>query len=699
MAKLKLVIVESPSKAKTINKYLGKEYIVMSSKGHLIDLPKSRLAIDVANNFKPEYKVVHGRTKDLKELKSKAKSASVVLLATDPDREGEAIAWHLHNALKDINPEIFRITFNEITADAIKESITHLDKIDVNLVNAQQARRVMDRLVGYSLSPLLWKKVKAGLSAGRVQSVAMRIIVEREAEIDKFNPEEYWELDITTRKDNYAYPTRLVKHQDKKLERIHTKEEAEKLIANLRAGEIKVTEVIQKTLKRRSLPPYTTSKLQQDAVNRLGFTAKKTMQLAQQLYEGVELKGEGLTGLITYMRTDSTRVSAAAIDSVREFITDKFGKEYLPETPNMFEKKKGSQDAHEAVRPTSVMRTPESIADSLEKPVYKLYKMIWERFVASQMCEALFKNTVVLLSCGEYGLSISGSAVEFAGYNKVYSSLEAKDTVVKGIDKLQKDDMLSLDTVDGNQKFTQPPPRFTDATLVKVLEESGIGRPSTYAPTINTLISRYYVLRNGKQMVPTILAKIVNGLLVTNFPEILDITFTVTMEKELDEIAENKREWTDVVKDFYGPFAVAMERGHKDIEKINFKLDEKTDLICEKCGSPMVKKLGRYGYFLACSGFPKCRNIKPIPLGKCPKCADGQVVKKMGKRRRPFYGCSTYPACDFVSFNEILETPCPKCGKVLVKISENKQAFRKCLDENCGFKEPLEKQDAGTISG
>lgn len=694
MAQPKLVIVESPSKAKTINKYLGKEYVVMSSKGHLIDLPKSRLAIDIPNGFKPEYKVVHGRTKDLKELKSKAKSSSQILLATDPDREGEAIAWHLFNALKDTNADIHRITFNEITADAIRESIKHVGEIDVSLVNAQQARRILDRLVGYNLSPLLWKKVKAGLSAGRVQSVALRIICEREAEIDAFVPIEFWELDLILQAHGNSYPARVVKFQEKKLEKIHTKADADNLIEALKKNEIRVEDVIQKNLKRKPLPPYTTSKLQQDAVNRLGFTAKKTMQIAQQLYEGIEIKGEGLTGLITYMRTDSTRVAPTAIESVREFIAEKFGKEYLPGTPNIYEKSKGSQDAHEAIRPTSVLRTPESLADSLERSTYRLYKMIWERFVASQMGDAIFKNTVVIMKSGEYSLSISGSAVEFAGYNKVYAYMDTKDNLVKGIDKLQKGDVLAIEKVDPLQKFTQPPPRFTDATLVKVLEESGIGRPSTYAPTINTLISRYYIIRNGKQMVPTILGKMVNELLVKNFPEILNISFTATMEKELDEVAESRRAWVSVVEDFYNPFATVMERAHKEIEKINLKMDEKTDLVCEKCGLPMLKKLGRYGYFLACSGFPKCRNIHPLPLGKCPKCETGSVVKKMGKKRRPFYGCSTYPACDFVSFNDVLEMPCPKCGKALFKVMENKQAFKKCMVETCGFKEPLEKQDA-----
>jgi DNA topoisomerase-1 len=698
VAQPKLVIVESPSKAKTINKYLGKEFVVMSSKGHLIDLPKSRLAIDIPNGFKPEYKVVHGRTKDLKELKSKAKSASQILLATDPDREGEAIAWHLFNALKDTNADIHRITFNEITSEAIRESIKHVGEIDVNLVNAQQARRILDRLVGYNLSPLLWKKVKAGLSAGRVQSVALRIICEREAEIDAFVPVEFWDLDLVLQGHGHNFPARVVKFQDRKMEKIHSKAEADSLIDALKKNEIRVEDVIQKSLKRKALPPYTTSKLQQDAVNRLGFTAKKTMQIAQQLYEGIEIKGEGLTGLITYMRTDSTRVAPTAIESVREFIAEKFGKEYLPATPNLYEKSKGSQDAHEAIRPTSVFRTPESLADSLERSTYRLYKMIWERFVASQMGDAVFRNTVVLLKSGEYSLSISGSAVEFPGYNRVYAYMDTKENLVRGIEKLQKGDLLTIEKVEPVQKFTQPPPRFTDATLVKVLEESGIGRPSTYAPTINTLISRYYIVRNGKQMVPTILGKMVNDLLVKNFPEILNIGFTATMEKELDEVAESRRAWVSVVEDFYTPFAAVMERAHKEIEKINLKMDEKTDLVCEKCGMPMLKKLGRYGYFLACSGFPKCRNILPLPLGKCPKCETGSVVKKMGKKRRPFYGCSSYPACDFVSFNEVLEMPCPKCGKALFKVMENKQAFKVCFAESCGFKEPLEKQDA-SISG
>jgi DNA topoisomerase I len=549
----------------------------------------------------------------------------------------------------------------------------------------------MDRLMGYNLSPLLWKKVKAGLSAGRVQSVAMRIICEREDEIDKFTAEEYWEMDIVLGKDHHHFPARLVKYKDVRIESIPDKAGTDKIIEELKTQKFLITDTQEKPIRRKPYPPYTTSKLQQDAVNRLGYTAKKTMQLAQQLYEGVQLKSEGLTGLITYMRTDSTRVSAAAIEQARQFVTDAFGRDYIPETPNVYASGKQAQDAHEAVRPTSVFRTPESLQDSLDKQQLRLYKIIWERFVASQMSESITKNVQVTVNAGDYILMISGSRVQFLGFNKVYSA-EAKEVMVRGVEKLVKGDEMSLEKVEGVQKFTQPPPRFTDATLVKELEESGIGRPSTYAPTISTILNRYYVVRSGKQLVPTQLGKIVNKLLVENFPEILNINFTARMEKELDDIADNNRDWIEAVRDFYTPFSIVMEKAHANIDKLDFKTDEKTDLICEKCGSPMIKKLGRYGYFLACSAFPKCRNIKSIPLGKCPrKACEGDIVKKKGQRGRSFFGCTKYPECTFTTYNEILETPCPKCGKILVKFPENRVMYKKCLNEECQYKEILEK--------
>jgi DNA topoisomerase-1 len=684
-----LVIVESPAKAKTINKYLGKDYLVLSSKGHLFDLPKSRLAIDIEHDFKPEYKVVHGRSKDMKFLRDRAKESGQILLAADPDREGEAISWHLYNAFKPLNANIHRIVFNEITSEVIKEAIKHPADINVALVNAQQARRIMDRLVGYHLSPLLWKKVKAGLSAGRVQSVAMRIICEREDEIDKFLPEEYWEIPVELAKGSQVFPARLTRFKDVKIERVPSKEESDRIIADLRQSAFAVREVNEKTIRRKPLAPYTTSKLQQDAVNRLGFTAKKTMQIAQMLYEGVEIKGEGSTGLITYMRTDSTRVSAQALAMVRDFIGLHYGKDYLPEAPNAFEKGRDSQDAHEAVRPTSAERTPESVKESLDRPSYMLYKLIWERFVASQMTEAVFRSIQVSVTAGDYGLLVSGSQLIFAGFNKVFRA-EQQQEVLKGIEDLRQGDVLTLHKIEGEQKFTMPPPRYTDATLVKVLEESGIGRPSTYAPTISTLLSRYYVTRNGRPLVPTPLGRKVNELLVNNFPDILNPNFTATMEKELDEIAEERKLWVDAVRDFYVPFAKDLADAHKNIEKLDLKLDQKTDFVCEKCGKPMLKKFGRYGYFLACSGFPQCRNIKPLPLGKCPrKDCGGTIVRRKGRRNRFFFGCLEYPKCEFTTYNDVLEQACPQCGKILVSVKEKGKAYKQCLNEECKFREEL----------
>jgi len=685
--KQKLVIVESPSKAKTINKYLGKEYLVLSSKGHIIDLPKSRLAVDVENNFKPEYRVIHGRSKDLKFLKSKAAEAEEVLLAADPDREGEAISWHLANAFKDVNPSVKRVIFNEITADVIRESIKNPGQIDENLVNAQQARRIMDRLVGYHLSPLLWKKVKSGLSAGRVQSVALRIICEREDEIDKFIPQEYWDIIVELGKDDLVFPAKIIKFKDEKIEKLLSEDKAKEILKIISSSELTVSEINEKIIKRRPLPPYTTAKMQQDAVNRLGLTAKRTMQVAQMLYEGVDLPGEGPVGLITYMRTDSTRISPAALNSVRRFILSSYGKDYLPAEAVFYSKSQNSQDAHEAIRPTSVERTPDSIKNSLDRTSYRLYKMIWERFVASQMTESVFKNIQVKVKAKDIELLISGSEMIFAGYNKVFSSFEKED-IIKGIDKLSMNDRLFVVKSELEKKYTSPPPRYTDASLVKVLEESGIGRPSTYAPTIATLLSRYYVIRQDRYLVPTPLGRKVNELLVNNFPHILDINFTVLMEKDLDEIAVNKKNWVDVVREFYTPFVMDLEKAHENIEKIDIQVDQKTDFVCEKCGKPMVKKLGRYGYFLACSGFPECKNIKPLPLGKCPKAGcDGDVVKKKGRRGRVFFGCNKYPACDFVTYSEPLEEPCPKCGKIMVKIKEQGKIYKECLNENCKYRE------------
>ena len=687
-----LVIVESPTKAKTIHKYLGKDYDITSSMGHVIDLPKSRLAVDVENDFTPEYITIRGKAKVLNELKRKASSADRVLLATDPDREGEAISWHLKNALKDKNDDIRRIEFNEITQDAIKEAIHNSREIDEDLVNAQQARRILDRIVGYNISPILWKKVKKGLSAGRVQSVALRVICEREKEIEEFIPEEYWSLDALFRVEKKEF-TASFQSVDGEKKTLRSEEEVNAITERVKDRDFSVTSIQKKERKRKAPAPYITSKLQQDAANRLGFTSGKTMMVAQQLYEGVNITGEGPVGLITYMRTDSTRVSPGAIQMTREYIASNYSGDYLPEKPNFFKTKKGAQDAHEAIRPTSVMRTPESIKADLTRDQYRLYQLIWKRLVASQMTPEVSEIVTAMLECNGVEFRASGSRVLFKGFAALDKDARSKRQILPD---MKEGDSLRPSEFLPEQHFTTPPPRYNDASLVKFLEESGIGRPSTYAPTINTLIKRYYVVRHGRQLVPTVLGKLVNQLIVDYFNDLVSVDFTADMEEKLDRIEEARDDWKNMLSDFYGPFQSTVEHAEHSMEEMKGVLDEETDITCEKCGRPMMKKLGRYGFFLACSGFPECRNSKSLPLGKCPReDCDGDVVKRSSKKGRPFYACSNYPDCEFISRDTPSDKPCPRCGKLLfIKKLGKRGEMLVCLNESCDYKLELLDEEA-----
>ncbi len=692
-----LVIVESPAKAKTINKYLGKDYVVESSKGHLIDLPKSRLAIDIEHDFKPEYIVIRGKNDVLKKLKARAKEVEKIFLAADPDREGEAISWHLSNALKKINPNIKRIIFHEITKDAIKEAVKHPQDIDMNKVNAQQARRILDRLVGYNLSPLLWKKVKAGLSAGRVQSVALKLLCEREEEINNFIPEEYWTIEVEFQKNNKTFTAKLVKIDNEKPE-IKNQQEAEEIKKMLSESDIFVEEITERERKKNPPPPYITSKLQQDGLNRLGFSARKTMQIAQQLYEGVEIKDEGPVGLITYMRTDSVRIADVALNQVRDFIDRNFGEPYLPEKPNVYKSKASAQEAHEAIRPTSVERTPEKLRDSLNRDQLRLYTLIFNRFVASQMTPAIVLLHTIKIkakhpSGKEFLLQLSSSKYKFDGFTKVYNIGQEEAEKVAAPD-LKQNEKLNLKEVITNQHFTQPPPRYTDASLVKVLEESGIGRPSTYAPTIATLESRYYIVREGRQLIPTELGMLVNKLLTKNFPDLINEKFTAEMEEKLDKIAQAEINWVQMLKQFYPEFINTVNKALKNIEAIDdYKKGEPTGEKCEKCGAPMVKKLGRFGYFLACSAFPKCRNAKPLPLADCPvPGCNGKIIMRRTKRGRKFYGCSNYPKCTFVVWEKPLKEKCPKCKYFLIYAKKDKKLIKKCSNPECDYFVEVEEE-------
>lgn len=687
--KKKLVIVESPAKAKTINRYLGADYIVKSSMGHLIDLPKSRLGIDLDNGFEPEYITIRGRAKILNELKREAKKSEEVLLAADDDREGESIAWHIGNRIKlaNSNIPIKRIVFHEITKDALNEAIEKPRDIDIAKVNAQKARRVLDRLIGYNLSPLLWEKIKRGLSAGRVQNVALLIICNREGEIEAFIPVEYWTFGVFLKHKNKEFLAELQKYKGSKPE-LKTKEDVDEIMEHLKDKTYKVSSIEIKDRLRNPIAPYTTSKLQQAASTSLGYNSSKTMQIAQTLYEGVSIAGES-TGLITYMRTDSVRISPVAQEQAREFIKKEYGENYLPAEAPSYSLKKNAQDAHEAIRPTNVFLTPDYVKEYLKSEQYKLYKLIWERFVSSQMLPAKMKNTRAIIVAGNCEFSVSSSKIEFDGYLKVLTIDKGDKEKVLKMPNLSENEICEFVDNNPEQHFTTPPPRYNDASLVKTLEESGIGRPSTYAPTIRTIISRHYIQRKGKQLVPTELGKLVNELISENFSELININFTANMESKLDKIEDDNIEWNNILKEFYPHFLDTLKTATENIHNMKDFFNEETDFVCEKCGKKMIKRLGRYGYFIACSGFPECKNAKGISFGVCPKCK-GDITLKRSKRGREFYGCSNYPKCDFVSWDKPIQTPCPKCNGLMVERQiKNKGLFKVCIKEDCGYSEEI----------
>ena len=681
-----LIIVESPSKAQSIEGYLGPGYTVKASVGHLIDLPKSRLAIDVDNNFEPEYITCRGKAKLLKELQKDAKKSKTVLLASDPDREGEAIAWHLNNALKDkTDAKISRIVFHEITAGAIKEAVQHPGEIDESKVNAQKARRVLDRLVGYNLSPLLWSKVKNGLSAGRVQSVALRLICEREEEVENFLPEEYWTLDAAFSKGRSEFKAQLVSYKGEKPD-FKNIEPVNSIIEKIKNSECTVSSVKSTEKTVRPKPPFTTSTLQQVAATRLGFTSRKTMQIAQQLYEGINI-GAHRTGLITYMRTDSVRISDTALENVRKWISSNYP-ENLPEKPIFYSVEKDAQDAHEGIRPTYIEYTPDSIKDSLSRDQLKLYSIIWERFVSSQMTNAKTITVSVELSVEDALFRASASKVTEKGFYNVIKLLSSREDKTGNFPSLKQGETLQLKEFYPEQHFTQGPARYNDATIVATLKEKGLARPSTYVATIDKLFDRYYVTRNNKQIVPTQLGKIICKILVESFPEVINEHFTAEVENNLDKVEQNELVWNTMIADFFTPFKKRVDEVMESVASVKGSLDEPTDKICEKCGKPMMKKLGRFGFFLACSGFPECHNTKSIPLAKCPvKGCNGEIVARKTKGRgKEFYGCTNYPECSFISHFKPIDQYCPKCGWFLVeKFDKKNGSYKSCINPDCDY--------------
>ena len=690
MVKQNLVIVESPTKAKTIERYLGKNFKVVASKGHLRDLPKSKMGVDIENNYEPHYISIRGKGDLIKSLKKEAAKADAVYLASDPDREGEAISWHLAHLLGlDLNKPI-RVEFNEITKDAIKEAFKNPRMIDTDLVDAQQARRILDRLVGYTLSPILWKKVKKGLSAGRVQSIAVKLIIDRENEIKAFVPEEYWTLEGQFKKEKKSFTANYYGTTAEKasLEKEATVKSVMDELSEKKP--FKVTKVTKKERRRNPAAPFTTSSLQQDASNRLNFRTRKTMMIAQQLYEGVSLGRSGSVGLITYMRTDSTRISASAQNEASEFIEKEFGKEYCLETKRTVKNAEGAQDAHEAIRPSSVLRTPDSIASYLTKDQLKLYTLIWSRFVASQMTAAVYDTVQVDLEQNNHVFKANGSTIKFAGYQKVYQdNAEAKKGNV--LPEMQVGDEVQLAKLNPEQHFTQPPARYSEATLIKTLEEIGVGRPSTYAPTIETIQKRYYVKLVSKRFEPTELGYVVHQIIEQYFPNIVDTHFTASMEDNLDLVEEGKEEWVQVIDKFYQPFKVEVDKAEVEIEKVQIK-DEPAGFNCEKCGHPMVIKLGRFGKFYACSNFPECHHTQAIvkDIGiTCPTCGKGKVIERKSKKNRIFYGCDRYPECEFVSWDKPVGRNCPKCDHYLVE--KKGRGGKQIACSNCDYKADVQK--------
>ena len=699
----KLVIVESPAKAKTIKKFLGRGYTVEASMGHVRDLPKSQLGVDTENNFEPKYITIRGKGELLAKLRKAAKSADQIYLATDPDREGEAISWHLGHILKIDEGTACRIEFNEITKQAVKNAIKSPRPINRELVDSQQARRVLDRVVGYKISPLLWRKIRKGLSAGRVQSVATRIICDREKEIKDFKPEEYWSLQGDFHSEKIAKPgakslfeASLYGRKNKKLEP-KSQEEMDNILSDLEKASFQVDK-IQKSQRKRNAPaPFTTSTLQQEASSKLNFSTKKTMMLAQQLYEGVDIKGEGSLALVTYIRTDSTRVSDEAQKIALSNIESRYGKEYVPSKPNVYKSKKGAQDAHEAIRPTYPEWTPDRLKDLLKRDQLRLYRLIYARFLASQMTPALYDMLTIHISGGDYSFRATGSRKVFSGYTIVYMEENDEGIDEKDIDlpKLEEGEKLKLKEWKPKQHFTQPPPRYTEASLVRGMEDMSIGRPSTYSPTISTILSRGYIEKEGRTLFPTDLGQIVNDLMMEYFPDIMDYQFTADMEEKLDSVEEGKIEWKKIIEDFYGPFSKYLEHADNSIEKIEVE-DEVSDVICDKCGSNMVIKMGRFGKFLACPNFPECRNTKAIVEevdAPCPKC-NSSIVMRKSKRGRKFYGCEKYPECDFVSWDLPVKEKCPDCDSFMVqKSSKAAGTTVKCTNKECGYSKEVEAEE------
>lgn len=686
--KKNLVIVESPSKAKTIEKYLGSSYKVVASIGHIRDLPKSRMAVDFENDYEPEYISIRGKGDIIKSLRKDAKNAKAVYLASDPDREGEAIAWHVSNILKLEPDEIHRVTFNEITKEAVKEAFKEPRGIDMDLVDAQQARRILDRIVGYSISPILWKKVKKGLSAGRVQSIALKLIIDRENEIKAFNPVEYWTIDSKFKKGRTKFDASFYGVNGKKQD-LGDNEAVQDILGKIdRDGDFEITDVTKKERKRNPQPPFTTSTMQQDANRKLSFRTRKTMMAAQQLYEGINIGKGGAIGLITYMRTDSTRISNGAKHEASTFIHEKYGAEYAATKPVKGKLAEGAQDAHEAIRPTSVMRTPAEMKDFLSNDQYKLYNLIWSRFVASQMTPQVTDTMSVTISQNNVDFRANGSKVKFPGFTTIYNNGNEKDNILP---ELITGDMVQLAQTDPSQHFTQPPARYSEANLIKALEENGVGRPSTYAPTLDTIQRRYYVKIVSKRFEPTELGEIVNKIIIEQFPDIVDVKFTAKVEGELDEVELGKEKWVKVIDQFYKPFAKEVSVAEEEVEKIEIK-DELAGIDCDICGAPLVVKMGKYGKFFACSRFPNCRNTKAIVKDTgitCPTCHEGTIVERKSKKNRVFFGCSRYPDCDFVSWDRPIGRDCPKDGHYLVekKVKGGKQV----ICPNGDYEEEIQK--------
>ena len=692
-----LVIVESPAKAKTIKKYLGKDYEVVASMGHVRDLPKARLSVDVKNNFAPKYDIIKGKEKLVKELKELAEKSDSVYLATDPDREGEAISWHLAYILGLPEDYSQRVEFNEITKSGVENGMAHPRSINTDLVNAQQARRILDRLVGYKLSPFISQKIRRGLSAGRVQSVALRIIVDRENEIRKFKPEEYWTVDakFIPKGSRKSFSATLYSDQNGKI-KIQNREQADKIEADLEGADYVITKVKHGTRKKTPAPPFITSTLQQEASRKLGFQSRRTMNVAQELYEGVEIEGMGATGLITYMRTDSLRISNIAIDEVTDYIKSAYGSDYLPPKPRFFKSRKNAQDGHEAIRPSMPSLEPDKIKNSLTSDQYKLYKLIWSRFTASQMADCVQKTTQADIEANGYTFKASGYYVSFPGFTALY--VEGKDEAEEKstqLPELAENMPVRLKELKKNQHFTQPPARYTEASLIKTLEEYGIGRPSTYAATITTLTSREYVKREQKTLVPTELGEVITKLMKERFPKIVNVKFTAQMEEELDSVENGDVQWDELLDEFYTDFEQTLKDAKSEMEGVKLKLKEdETDIVCEKCGRKMVVKVGRYGKFIACPGYPECKNIKKYveKTGTtCPKCG-GDIIVKHTKSNRVFYGCSNYPECDFVSWNEPTDERCPQCGEVLYR-KKGKKPSLFCAAEGCGYTKTLQTDD------